>query len=182
MLVTRCVPVVVATGLSCLSTGCPLVDARVEIGETCMSYHDLSVDGAPVGQTEVTTSFVFDDLGGLRDLADLADTEIHFVRFAARMTSGARDLSFLQAATVTVASGVDGATLPPLVVVDCDGDCAPDGAHLDVDAAGQPSAVEYLRQDSLLVDVHLVGDLPKKAFTLDVDVCVDGSVHYAVEP
>jgi hypothetical protein len=175
----RSAPILLAaTGLAFLSTGCPLVEIEAEIEDTCMSYTGVEVDGV-AGETSLVKSFAFDDLGGLGELADL-DAEVHFAHFDARLVDGVKHFDFVQAAKVTI-SAPDG-DVPALVVYECDGDCATEGSVLTVDATSEVDALEYLRQDSLVVDVELTGQMPDKKFTMDIDVCVNGKVRYVVDP
>jgi hypothetical protein len=83
---------------------------------------------------------------------------------------------------VSVASGDPESTLPTMSIVDCDGDCLPDGTTLSLPAETQQSAIEYVKTGSLVVDLDLRGALPAEAWTADVDVCMSGRFRYTLEP
>ena len=158
---------------------CPLLDVEVEVGEVCMTYHDVRVDATNLGAT--SESFVIDDLSGLDDLLEL-DTRLELTRAEFRATSGVASLAFINRAQVTIASGDPESTLPTLDVVDCDGDCLANGTTLSVPAGAQQDATEYLRTGSLVVELDVAGELPQQEWTMDVDVCMSGRVGYTVEP
>ena len=158
---------------------CPLVDVQVDVGEVCMTYRDVRVDPAALGVTRA--SFEIDDLSALDDLLEL-DTSLQFTRAELRATSGVTDLGFVDRAHVTVASGDPDSTLPTLAVVDCDGDCLANGTTLSVPAGVHQDATAYARSGSVVVDLEVAGTLPDQAWTMDVDVCMQGRVGYTVEP
>jgi len=158
---------------------CPLLDVEVEVGEVCMTYHDVRVDPTKLGVT--SESFVLDDLSAFDDLLEL-DTNLELTRAELRATSGVTDLAFINSAHVTLASGNPESTLPTLSVVDCDGDCLASGTTLSVPAGVQHDATEYLRSGSIVVELDVAGELPDHAWTMDVDVCMRGRAGYTVEP
>jgi hypothetical protein len=65
---------------------------------------------------------------------------------------------------------------------DCDGDCVPDGDTLALPAGLARNAIEYLRSDSIKVDLQFVGEIPAASWTMDVDVCLKGSASYTISP
>ena len=160
--------------------GCPLLDVEVEVGETCLHHQDVHVDGLAAG-TSTHQSFVFDDLSPIHDLMDL-DANLRLVRADLHATSGIADFGFVEGAHLAVASGDPDSTLPTLTVLDCTGDCLADGTTLVVPAAVQTDVVDYVRGDSVVVDVQLDGQVPADDWTMDVDVCMSGHFAYAVEP
>jgi len=175
----RVAPLVLVAGLAGIatsSTGCTLVSIEASVEEACLTHQDLEVERLP-DTPMVATRIAFDDLGGLGDLADLAD-EVRFVRFGARGMAGVHDLGFIDAATVTIASGDPDSTLPSLVVYDCAGDCTPDGVTLSVPAQPDTDAIAFIRESSLVVDVELHGEMPTSKMTLAIDVCVTGTLSY----
>ncbi len=166
-----------------LSTGCPLLQVDTEVSEVCVTYHDVVIEGVPGqgdGPTELATSVTIDDLGQLTDLVD-QDDDLAFVRAEIRATDGT-DLGFVDAANVSIASGDPDSVLPTLSVVACDGDCLPNGAVLEIPAAIQHSAVDYVRTGSLAIDLDIVGRAPATDWTADVDVCMTGHLTYKLEP
>jgi len=164
------------TGLAMLP-GCPLVDVEADVPEVCLTYPNLQVDTP--AQSSVTQSFVFDDLAKVHDLVK-QDASLEFVRAEVRVTSGLDNLSFIQSANVVVSSGDPGATLPPLTMYDCDGDCAPDGKILELTAGQAHNAIDYLKQDSIKIDLAFHGEIPAGSWTMDIDVCIKGSASQAV--
>lgn len=160
-----------------LLAGCPLVDAEVEIGEVCLSYRDLEIEGAAAGSYDL----VIDDLAALHDLLD-HDAELTLSRAELRATSGVGDLRFVEAARLSLASGDPDATLPTLAAYDCAGDCAVAGRTLTLPTAVERDVVDYLRGNAVVVGVAIDGELPAGRWTMDVDVCLRGRVRETLEP
>jgi len=160
-------------------SGCPFLEVEVEISEVCLTYEEVRVEGVAGGTTSNQT-FAFDDLAPIHDLLEL-DAKLQFVRAELRATSGVANFGFVDAAHLTVASGDPESTLPTLAILDCDGDCLANGTTLEVPAAIQHDAVEYVRAESVVVGIDLVGELPTESWTMNVDVCLRGKIRYAVE-
>ena len=173
-------PHALAAGLLALEAGCPLLDVEAEVPEVCLTYPDFEVDGA-LASSSVDESFVFDDLSRLHELADL-DAGIAFTRAEVRVKNGVDSLAFVQEFRASVASGDPGSTLPTLVLFDCSGDCDSAGASLRVPASFVEDALDYVKSDSLVLDLKFVGEIPRTRFKLDVDVCMKGHVGYTVDP
>jgi hypothetical protein len=158
--------------------GCPLLAIEAEVGEVCVTYKDIEIEGVPTGD-RVQHSFSTDDLGQLKELAD-QDAELAFTRVVVRAHgSGVPSVS---SAHVTVASGDPESALPTMPIVECDGDCVSDGYTIDIPAGIQQSALEYVQAGSLVVDLDLRGQLPIEAWTADVDVCMTGKFSYVLDP
>jgi hypothetical protein len=163
--------------------GCPLLDVEVDVGEVCMTYKDFRVEGAAPGTATATDQmFTFDDLGPVHELVDkLDDADIEFTRATLRATSGITGFDFVHAAHLSIASGDPSSALPLLTVLDCDGDCLGDTGTLAVPASVQHDAVEYVRGDSLAIAVQLEGEPPTEAWSMDVDVCMNGRAAYSYD-
>jgi hypothetical protein len=159
--------------------GCPLLDVQADVPEVCLTYPNLQVQTPAV--SSATQSFVFDDLSAVHDLAN-QDVSLEFVRAAIRVTSGLEDLAFIDAVHIVVASNDPDTTLPPLTIYNCDGDCAPDGNTLELPAALAHNAVDYLRSNSIKIDLEFHGEIPAASWTMDVDVCMKGSAGFTVSP
>jgi hypothetical protein len=159
--------------------GCPLVDVEADVPEVCLTYPNLQIQSPAV--SSATESFVFDDLSAVHDLAK-QDASLGFVRAAIRVTSGLPNLEFIDAVRVVVSSGDPGSTLPPLTMYSCDGDCAPDGNTLDLPATAAHNAIDYLRSNSVKIDLEFRGQIPAASWTMDVDVCMKGKASYTVSP
>jgi|GEM_PF-1492774 len=170
---------VLGIGLTMLP-GCPLLNIEAEVPEVCLSYPNLQVTN-PTAQHSVKQSFVFDDLSAIHDLAK-QDADLQFVRAEVRATSGVESFGFVQAVHVVVASGDPDSTLPPLTMYDCTGDCVPDGNALEIPAATGNNAIDYLRGDSVMIDLDFVGEIPAGTWTMDVDVCMKARAGYTVNP
>jgi hypothetical protein len=160
-----------------LLTGCPLLEIEASIEEVCVTYRDIQIEG--VAGDRVQHSFTADDLGQLQTFVE-QDAEMSFTRVAIRAHGGA--FAAVTSARVAVASGDPASTLPTLSIVECDGDCLPDGNTLAIPADTQHSAVEYVATGSLVIDMDLRGQLPAETWTADVDVCMTGAFRFAVEP
>ena len=160
--------------------GCPLLDVQAEAPEVCLTYPNLDVP-ATTGLSSFQKSFVFDDLSSIEDLAKL-DGNLRFVRADIRATSGIDSFAFVDAAHVVVSSGDPASALPPLTIYDCDGDCAPAGNQLELPATLADNALEYLRTNSIVIDLDFHGEVPAVAWTMDVDVCMKASAGYTFSP
>lgn len=171
--------VVLGIGLAMLP-GCPLLNVEADVPEVCLSYPNLEVT-SPTAQTSIKQSFGFDDLSAIHDLAK-QDADLEFVRATVRATSGVENFGFVRAVHVVVSSGDAGSTLPPLTMYDCTGDCVPDGNTLDIPATVGTNAIEYLRGDSVLIDLDFEGEIPAGTWTMDVDVCMKARAGYTVNP
>ena len=162
-----------------LLTGCPLADIQADVPEVCLTYPNLQVTTPEANS--LTQSFVFDDLSAVHDLAKQS-ANLEFVRAEVHVTSGVENLSFVDAVHVVVTSQDPGATLPPLTIYDCNGDCVPDGDTLEIPAAVADNAIAYLRSNSIQIDLNFQGKIPAASWTMDVDVCMKGSAGYTVHP
>jgi hypothetical protein len=131
--------------------------------------------------SSITQSFVFDDLSAVHDLAE-QDANLEFVRARIHATSGVENLSFIRGVHVVVSSADPDTTLPPLTMYDCDGDCVPSGAALEIPAAVGTNAIEYLRSDAVAIDIDFDGEIPAGTWTIDVDVCMKARAGYTVSP
>jgi hypothetical protein len=160
--------------------GCPLLDIQADAPEVCLTYPNLQIPGTP-GLTSLHKTFVFDDLSSVGDLTKL-DGNLQFVRAAIRATSGIDSFGFVDAAHLVVASGDPASALPPLTIVDCDGDCAPAGNELELPAALANNALPYLREKSIVIDLDFEGRVPETAWTMDVDVCMKAQAGYTFSP
>jgi hypothetical protein len=156
---------------------CPLLDVEADVSDACVTYHGVQVDPMPQVTGTVDKTFTVSDLGGLETLAG-AGFELTFESATVRPSAGIADLSFVLAATVTVAGGSD-ASLPP-IDFDC-ANCGSAGAELDVVAPnGAGDAKPYIDSGSLGVELSMTGVPPSVAWTMDVDVCMSGRDSYQV--
>ena len=164
------------TGLAMLP-GCPLVDVEVDVPEVCLTYPNLQVQTP--AQSSISESFVFDDLSAVHDVVR-EDASLEFVRAEIRVASGLDNLAFVDSVKIVVSSNDAGSTLPPMTMYECDGDCAPDGKVLKLSAGGARNAIDYLKQDSIKIDLDFHGEIPAASFALDIDVCLKGSASHSV--
>ena len=160
--------------------GCPLLNIEADVQEVCLSYPNLEVT-TPTAQSSIKQSFVFDDLSAIHDLAE-QEAHLQFVRAEIRATSGIAGFDFVDAVHIVVSSGDPDSTLPPLTMYDCDGDCVPDGNVLELPAALGTNAIDYLRGDSVVIDLDFVGEIPAATWTMDINVCMKAKAAYTVNP
>ncbi len=170
---------VLGAGLALLP-GCPLLDIEAEVQEVCLTYPNLEIPATP-NQSSIKQTFAFDDLSAVHDLTEL-DANLEFVRAEVRVTSGIESLGFINAVHIVVASGDPNTTLPPLTMYDCDGNCAPEGNKLAIPAGIGRNAIEYLRSDSIVIDLDFQGEIPSTAWTMDVDVCMKARAGFTFSP
>ena len=159
---------------------CPLLDVETDVQETCATYHDVQIDGVPVAQGTLSTTFTFSELGPLQDLASF-DTGIQFTRAALHATSGVSDFAFVDGASLAIASGDPSSTLPSLVVFECAA-CGTPAPVLDVATSAAVDATDYVTSGSLIVTADFTGRAPASAWTMDVDVCMSGRGSYSYSP
>jgi len=163
--------------LALLPTGCPLLEVQTDVQTACLTYKGVHVDAAPAGETNVHQMFAFDDLGPIHDLLAIDDgAEVHFVSAKVTATSGIADFGFVQSAHLTLSTE----TKPELDVYSCDGDCLGADNTLSIPTAVQDNALDYLRGDSVLVDMAFDGELPTTAWTMDVEMCFDAKAGYSL--
>jgi len=166
-------------GLALLPTGCPLLDVETQVQDACLTYKNVMVDAVPAGQTEIHQTFAFDDLGPVHDLLKMDDgASVHFVAAKTTAVSGITDFTFVQAAHVSMSSD----TLPELAVYDCADDCVSTDDTMSIPTSVQDNALEYLKGDSIMVDMAFTGQLPTMAWTMNVDMCFDAQAGYTVNP
>ena len=147
-----------------LLTGCISIEAEIE--ESCVTRRDIHVDG--VATTSLTKTFLVDDLSDVHRLLE-HDAEIELARADVRATSGVTSLAFVDAAAIAIDNvGVYG----------CDGDCPTTGNALAIPPTSQQSAVELLAAEQIAITLEVTGALPADAWTVDVDVCVRGTLSY----
>lgn len=156
-----------------LLAGCQV---QLDVEEVRLGYRDVEVKGGGGGMGAVKHGFAFDDLGALRELVDLG-ADIRFVGAELRATSGVEDLSFVDQVQLAVASGAADAALPELVLYGCKGNCDVRGKGIAMTPAAKPKASEYLESGSLLIDLDIVGRLPGRAWTLDVEVVLEARLR-----
>lgn len=168
---------VLGTGL-CLLPGCPLLDIQADVPEVCLSYPNLEITN-PIPQSSAKQTFTFDDLSKVHDVLQ-KNANVEFVRAEIVASAGIENLDFVQGVKVAV-SATDG-SLPAMTMYSCDGDCVPDGNALEIPASLAGNAIEYLRKDSITIDLDFRGEIPVGTFTLDVNVCLKGSASFEVTP
>jgi hypothetical protein len=98
------------------------------------------------------------------------------------VTSGLDNLSFVDAVEVVVSSGDPDTKLSPMTMYECDGDCAPDGDTLELPAGVGHNAIDYLKEDSIKIDLAFRGEIPAASWTMDIAVCMKGRAGYTVSP
>ena len=166
------------TGLAMLP-GCPLVDVEADVPEVCLTYPNLQVQTP--AQSSISESFVFDDLSAVHDVVK-EDANLQFVRAEIRVASGLDNLAFVDSVRVVVSSNDPGSTLPPMTMYDCDGDCVPEGNKLEIPASVGRDAIEYLKSNSIIIDLDFQGEIPASSWTMDVDVCMKARAGYSFSP
>jgi hypothetical protein len=167
---------VLLLGLAVLP-GCPLLDVEAEVPEVCLSYPNLSVQTPEL--PSATQSFVFDDLSKVHDIVK-QEANLEFVRAQIRVTSGLDNLDFIDAVNIVVSSGDPDTKLAPLTMYHCDGDCAPEGDTLTLPAGAAHNAIDYLKEDSIKIDLEFHGRIPAASWTMDIDVCMKGRAGFQV--
>ena len=165
-----------AFGLAMLP-GCPLLEVEAEVPEVCLTYPNLAVQTPEL--PSISQSFVFDDLSKVHDIVK-QDATLEFVSAELRVTSGLDNLAFVHKVDIVVASGDPDTVLPQLTMYHCDGDCAPEGNAITLSAAAGHNAIEYLKEDSIMIDLTFVGEIPAASWTMDIDVCLKGKAGYTV--
>jgi hypothetical protein len=153
-----------------LLPGCPLLEVETSVDEACATVHGIQVAAVTDGSTSLESTFDMTDLSVLQSLAKLnAQLELTYAQL--QVMTGIKDFSFVDQASVTIASGDPNSTLPTTTPYAC-ADCAGDGPTLDVTALAQLDAQPYIATGSLVVTIDLHGSAPAVAWTMDADVCM----------
>jgi hypothetical protein len=160
--------------------GCPLLEVEVDAPEVRLTYPGVAVPAADAAP-RIQSTFTFDDLSAIQELGEL-DAGVAFVRGEARIASGLDDFSFVDAVTLSIASGDPASTLAPLTLYACDGDCPVDGASLDLPADVEQAVLPYVTSGSIAITVDLAGALPAHPWTMDVDVYLTANGAYSASP
>ncbi|MFT3698973.1 MAG: hypothetical protein QM831_37855 [Kofleriaceae bacterium] len=167
-------------GLVVFVPACPLLNVQADVQEVCLTYRGVTIPGVPLGQTNISQSFDFNDLQGAKDLAD-ADAELTVTRAEVRAVSGVKDFTFVNTAALSIASGDPNSTLPTLEIFGCH-DCSTASTTLDVTDATTAPIQDYVKSGSLVVTIDVAGSPPATDWTVDVDICMSGKVSYSVDP
>src|SRR5580692_6240764 len=88
---------------SVAACGVTVAQAAVKVTNLCVPYNGVTIQGVDPGTTEVDHQFTYTKLAALQNLAQEIQN-LQFVSLSATAVSGITDLSFIQAANVTVAS------------------------------------------------------------------------------
>lgn len=166
--------------ISILGTGCPLLDVTAEVPEACLTYKDIQIEGvAAEAAHAVHTVFTFDDLAGFAELEQY-DAALHFTRGTITATHGVGNLAFIASAKLDIASGDPDSTLPTRTFYDCAlGDCPAAGKSMDLQVSDRDDAIAYITSGSLVVALDATGNMPTEAWTMDAELCVEGSASYS---
>lgn len=163
--------------LALLPTGCPLLDVQTDVQEACLTYKDVHVDAAADGETTFHQMFAFDDLGPIHDVLAIDEgAEVHFVSAKMTATSGISDFSFIHSANLSLSTE----SMPELDVYRCDGDCLGADSTLAIPTTVQDNALEYLKGDSVAVDMAFDGEMPTTAWTMNVEMCFSAKAGYSL--
>jgi hypothetical protein len=158
-----------AAALLLLASGCLSIKADIE--ESCITRQDVQIEGAATGTFAQT--FVIDDLSDVHRLMEHGTTTLEFVRADIVPKSGVTSLGFVDRANVMLES---------MPIFACDGDCPDETGALALLSATGADATQYLAADQVNVGLEVTGALPATAWTVDVDVCVRGTVEYSATP
>lgn len=151
--------------------GCPLLQLEAEVPEVCISRAGVTVPGS-LAQLQTRVKIALDDVDGLDQLK--GGDELRFLTFSARPQGGGDELTGIQAATVTLVAS--DATLPPMEIFACAGDCTTADGALALDASTDANIAAYLRAAGAAAEVELRGSLPVRDFAVDVSACLSGEV------
>lgn len=166
--------------ISILAPGCPLLDVTAQVPEACLTYKDIQVEGVPTEDaTGIHSVFTFDDLGAFGDLEQF-DADLHFTRSTITATYGVGNLAFIASAKLDVASGDPDSTLPTRTFYECAaGDCPAKGKSMELPVADRDNAIAYISTGSLVVSLDATGNMPTEGWTMDAELCVEGSASYS---
>lgn len=168
---------VLALATLSLVPGCPLLEAEIEVPEVCITYDELEVLAVP----EIHQRIVVDDLAEIQDLIEHAET-LRFRRAEAIAVSGIDGFDFVDTARIAIAPGADDASIQPLTLYACDGDCVSHAESLALSDDEQLDVLGYLRGDAITLDLDLTGELPPVRWTMSVVVCFEATARFQVDP
>lgn len=162
--------------ISCaLLAGCGFVEIDAEIRSSCATRHGVEIPAVPdavaPSEIELDVDLVLQDLDALVEL----DADLRFTHVRAIATSGIDDLGFVRAALFTLASGDPDVPLPTAMIADCSDDCDHDGAGLLLRAETDADVLDYAASGAVVLGTTLAGELPRAAWTIDLEVCAEGT-------
>jgi hypothetical protein len=151
-------------------SGCVQITGTIE--EVCLSPTSLQIEGSPVDAAgEIEHSFVIDDFTALDPIFDLGlEAEVYFTESTLRSD---RSFGFVRGIQL-VGSSRD---LPAIDL----GSCADETCSADAElvlSADEVDMMRYIDTGALDLDLTVSGELPREDWTLDVDVCLRGSLSF----
>jgi hypothetical protein len=167
--------------IALFSSAC--VDLTGELPEACLTQEALTFPGVPISvpETRITEEFVHEDLRELQEfLGDEIESEITFLRVAFVPKSGVTDLSFIKSIEI-LGNTADGG-MEDVPVSACQGSACPvGGARVFLPANDSINIRDYVKSGSMSFGMTVGGDLPKTDWSIDVDICVHGTVSYGAK-
>jgi len=163
-----------------LTPACTLVDVQAEVQQTCMTYPGMQIEAAPPGVTHLSTNVTIDQLDAFHGLADQGFTlDLESGQVAA--ASGVSSFSFIQHASVSLASGDPDSTLPSLAAFGCEA-CDGAGDTLVLPKITAADVAPYVKSGSLVVSVDFGGQAPQMPWSIDITVCTTDTISYSLAP
>jgi hypothetical protein len=144
----------------------------------CITHDELHVGAA---DAEVRQRIVVDDLSELHQLVEHAE-ELRFRRAEAIAVSGVDSFDFVERARIAISPGRGDASVAPLTLYACDGDCVSSADALALSDDEEHDVLAYLQGDAITLELAIDGALPQVAWTMSVVVCFEGRARFAVEP
>jgi hypothetical protein len=167
-----------------MMSACTLLQLEAELPKACITRSGVPVAGS-LGRTSTAFSIALADLGAAKDLLQAGD-ELIFTHFAARPAAPpaapSDALAFIDGAEISLGPVTPDATMPPLLAFACTGDCNNGEGSLDIAGTSHDNAIAYLRAPMTAVTVALSGKLPAQPWTLDVEVCLSGTLTRTLKP
>ncbi len=176
---TRAPLVVALTFAAAGVASCAKVEADVpqaEVTQKAVEFRGLP-GGSQLGEVSVTQSFTLtsDDLSWAKDL----NSEVYAYEVELKAVGAVQDLSFIHYAHITMADGSDGATTPPVELVNYE---RPEGASaspiIDAKTLSPVNVSEVWAAKKVVITMVLAGVFPEVAWSADVTVHLSGKISY----
>jgi hypothetical protein len=160
--------------------GCPLFSVSAEIPEMCVGFHDRLIAGVkPGGSFE--RKIVADPLSSFGAYLSLG-ADITDAKATIHAKSGVANLAFIDSISVSLAGADTTNPMAPISLVDCiDYACASDTMDATLTNTPPEGVLDLLASGKVQIELTLTGDLPENDWVVDLEVCISGSVHAALE-
>ena len=177
---TTRIPLVMAlTFAAAAAASCAKVEADVPQAEVTQKSVDFrGVPGSSqLGEVSITQSFTLtsDDLSWAKDL----NSEVYAYEVELKAVGPIQDLSFIHYAHITMADGTDGATTPPVEIVNYERPAnAVVSPVIEAKTLFPINVSQVWAAKKVVITMVLAGVFPEEAWAADVTLHMSGKISY----